>query len=353
MSKIKVLIIDDSALVRRMLRAILQNDAGIEVCGEAPDAYVARELIKQHQPDVLTLDVEMPKMDGLTFLSNLMRLRPTPVVMISSLTEAGAAVTLEALEIGAIDFVAKPKLDLAHGLDASADEIISKVKMAAKVKLNSAAQRPADRPKPERLTASPLFRTTDRLIAIGASTGGTEAIRTVLSTFPPDAPGIVITQHIPQGYSKAFAQRLDKNSALTVCQADDGQRILPGHAYVAPGGKHLAVVRSGAHWYCKVFVAEQVNRHMPSVDVLFRSVVESAGMNATGLLLTGMGDDGAKGLLEMKQAGCLTICQDEATSVVWGMSGTAVRMGAATMVAPLDEIAELTLTRGASHKVAC
>jgi two-component system chemotaxis response regulator CheB len=342
MNRIKVLIIDDSALVRRLLRAIFQTDREIEVCGEAPDAYVARELIKQHNPDVLTLDVEMPKMDGLTFLANLMRLRPTPVVMISSLTEAGASVTLDALELGAIDFVAKPKLDLAHGLDEAATEILAKVKMAARAKVNAVTKRvEAQVRRPA--TSERLFRTTDRIIAIGASTGGTEAIRELLTSFPPDAPGTVITQHIPSGYSRAFAQRLDRDCSVTVCHAEDGQRILPGHAYVAPGGQHLSIIRSGAYWICKVAAGEPVNRHMPSVDVLFQSVVSSAGANATGVLLTGMGDDGARGLLELRKAGAMTICQDEATSVVWGMPGAAVKLGAAVLVLPLEEIASRAL----------
>lgn len=343
MPKIKVLIVDDSALVRRMLRAIFQSDPGFEVCGEAPDAFVARELIKQFHPDVLTLDVEMPKMDGLTFLSNLMRLRPTPVVMISSLTEAGASVTLDALEMGAVDFVAKPKIDLANGLDEAAREILAKVRMAAKVKVAAIANRPKSVVEKQPQTSG-MFRTTDKMIAIGASTGGTEAIRDMLIQFPPDAPGTVITQHIPSGYSKAFAQRLNRDCSVTVCHAEDGQRILAGHAYVAPGGKHLSVVRSGAHWICRVAAGEPVNRHMPSVDVLFQSVTASAGSNATGILLTGMGDDGARGLLGLKQAGALTICQDEETSVVWGMPGTAVKMGAATLVLPLGEIARRALS---------
>lgn len=342
MNRIRVLIVDDSALVRRLLRAIFQTDPEIEVCGEAPDAYVARELIKQFNPDVLTLDVEMPKMDGLTFLSNLMRLRPTPVVMISSLTEAGASVTLDALELGAVDFVAKPKLDLAHGLEESTREILAKVKMAARVRVGSKPRR-TELLARKAAAPSQLFRTTDRIIAIGASTGGTEAIRELLMGFPPDAPGTVITQHIPSGYSRAFAQRLDRDCSVTVYHAEDGQRILPGHAYVAPGGQHLSVVRSGAYWICRVAAGEPVNRHMPSVDVLFHSVVASAGVNATGVLLTGMGDDGARGLLELKKAGAMTICQDEATSVVWGMPGSAVKCGAAVLVLPLGEIAARAL----------
>jgi two-component system chemotaxis response regulator CheB len=344
--KIKVLIIDDSALVRKLLRAIFESDTGIEVCGEAPDAFVARDLIKRLHPDVLTLDVEMPKMDGLTFLSNLMRLRPTPVVMISSLTESGAGVTLEALELGAIDYVAKPKLDLSRGLDDAAAEILAKVKMAARV--NPARfQAAGNAVRTERVQPVGMsFKTTDRLLAIGASTGGTEAIRNVLMRFPADAPGTVVTQHIPAGYSKAFAERLDRDCAVKVFQAEDSQRILPGHVYVAPGGLHLSVVRSGAHWICKIGDDEAVNRHKPSVDVLFQSVAKGVGANATGVLMTGMGEDGARGLLSLREAGAATICQDEESSVVWGMPGAAVRLGAAEAVVPLEQIAAIALQGG-------
>ena len=344
--RIQVLIVDDSALVRKLLRAIFESDRSLEVCGEAPDAFVARDMIKRLNPDVVTLDVEMPKMDGLTFLSNLMRLRPTPVVMISSLTEAGAGVTLEALELGAIDFVAKPKIDLAHGLDEAALEILAKVKMAARVNV-SRLQKTVKSAEAKRIgPMGGLFKTTDTLLAIGASTGGTEAIRSVLMQFPADAPGTVITQHIPPGYSKAFAQRLDRDCAVKVFHAEDSQRILPGHVYVAPGGLHLSVVRSGAHWICKVGDGEAVNRHKPSVDVLFQSVAKSAGKNAIGVLMTGMGDDGARGLLELRQVGAATICQDEESSVVWGMPGAAVKLGAAETVVPLDKIATIALQGG-------
>jgi two-component system, chemotaxis family, protein-glutamate methylesterase/glutaminase len=342
MKPIRVLIIDDSALVRKMLREILTSDSGIQVCAEAPDPFVARDLIKKFLPDVLTLDVEMPRMDGLTFLSNLMRLRPTPVVMVSSLTEKGADITLDALALGAVDFVAKPKLDVKHGLDAAAEEIIAKVKMAARARVTERQPPKALRTKPEDRTTM-NYKTTDRLIAIGASTGGTEAIREVLLDFPADAPATVIVQHIPPGYSKAFADRLNRDCSITVVQATDNQRIVQGHAYVAPGGKHLRVERSGAYWVCRVGEDEPVNKHRPSVDVLFRSVVKSAGINATGILLTGMGEDGAQGLLEMRKSGATTICQDEASSVVWGMPGTAVKIGAAAKVVPLSEVATVAL----------
>lgn len=348
----RVLIVDDSAVVRRMLSEILRSQADIQVVGEAPDPFAARELIKKLNPDVITLDIEMPKMDGLTFLSNLMRLRPMPVVMISSLTESGAAVTLEALAMGAVDFVAKPKMDLVSGLDTAADEIVSKVRMAAKVRPRQSAHPGDGRDQiPSRVAKSETrhFRTTDRIIAVGASTGGTEAIRELLEVFPPDAPGVVIVQHIPPAYSRALANRLDKVCALRVLHAEDGQRIIPGHAYLAPGGEHLAVQRSGAHWVCRLNAGPAVNRHRPSVDVLFHSVAQSAGANALGVLLTGMGDDGARGLKTLRDAGAFTVAQDEASSVVWGMPGTAVRMGAATAVLPIEKIAERILGEAAGQ----
>jgi two-component system chemotaxis response regulator CheB len=343
MSKTKVLIVDDSAVVRRMLTEILESSPDLQVVGDAPDPFRARELIKQLNPDVITLDVEMPKMDGLTFLSNLMRLRPMPVVMISSLTESGAAVTLDALALGAVDFVAKPKMDLVHGLEAAAEEIVRKVRVAARARPRSTTPSPAvSMPKPA-TTAGRKFKTTDQIIAIGASTGGTEAIRELLTVFPPDAPGTVITQHIPPAYSRAFAERLDKSCSMRVFHAEHNQRILPGHAYVAPGGVHIAVKRSGAHWICRLLDTEPVNRHKPSVDVLFESVSQSAGENAIGVLLTGMGDDGARGLKSLRAGGAFTVVQDEASSVVWGMPGAAFRLGAAAEVLPLEKIGERVL----------
>ena len=359
---IRVLIVDDSALVRQMLSEILGSDPGIEVVGVAQDPYIARSKIKQLDPDVLTLDVEMPRMDGLTFLANLMRLRPMPVVMVSSLTEKGAEVTLRALELGAVDFVAKPKIDLVHGLEAYRDEIVAKVRMAAGVRVHALEARsgPAPEPPPRRSADAVLprtggprhFRTTDRIVAVGASTGGTEAIKEVLLGLPPDAPGMVITQHIPEAFSAAFARRMDASAAMTVCEAADGQQILPGHVYIAPGDRHLLVRRNGARYECRLHDGPPVNRHRPAVDVLFRSVAEAAGPNAVGVLLTGMGDDGAQGLLELRQAGAATIAQDEATSVVWGMPGEAVRRNAAEQVLPLGRIAArvLEITMGAGER---
>jgi len=356
MKKTKVLIIDDSALMRQMLTEILASDAQIEVVGSAADPYVARDKIKALNPDVLTLDVEMPRMDGITFLGNLMRLRPMPVVMISSLTEKGADITLRALELGAVDFVSKPKVDVAQGMQDYAEAIRAKVKMAAQVKV-SALERHAPVPIAEvapKLTADavlgaahrsrPLI-TTEKIVAIGASTGGTEAIKDVLCMLPADAPGIVITQHIPAAFSGPFAKRMDGVSALSVCEASDGQQILPGHVYIAPGGRHLLVERNGARYMCRLSDGPPVNRHRPSVDVLFRSVAQAAGANAVGVLLTGMGDDGAAGLLEMLQAGASTLAQDEASSVVWGMPGQAWQLGAAQHLLPLHEVAAGILVR--------
>jgi two-component system chemotaxis response regulator CheB len=352
MNRIKVLIVDDSALIRNLLTELLQGDKDIEVVGTASDPYVAREKIKALNPDVITLDVEMPRMDGLTFLRNLMRLRPMPVVMISSLTEKGADVTLQALELGAVDFITKPKLDVKVGMEAYQQEIIDKVKSAAGAKvlalsafasnknlniLNVSPKLGADAVISEKLKLK-HYKTTEKIIAIGASTGGTEAIREVLRELPADMPGIVISQHIPAAFSGPFAQRLNRELVLTVSEALDGEQILPGHVYIAPGDRHLLVERSGARYICRLNDGPLVNRHKPSVDVMFRSVAQNVGPNAIGVILTGMGDDGARGLLEMKNEGAKTIAQDEKSSVVWGMPGEAVKRGGAIDILPLDKI---------------
>jgi two-component system chemotaxis response regulator CheB len=333
---IRVLVVDDSALMRRLLSEILATDPEIEVVGTAGDPFAARDRIKQLLPDVLTLDIEMPRMDGLTFLGNLMRLRPMPVVMISSLTERGADVSLQALELGAVDVVAKPQLDLSRGMIDQAAEIITKVKAAASARPRA---RVAVAPVLAKGSA-PGLRTTDRVIAIGASTGGTEAVAQVLAALPADAPGVVIAQHIPPEFSRRFAERLDSTTRLTVSEARDGDPILVGHAYVAPGQRHLRVERSGARYVCRVGDDEPVNRHRPSVDVLFASVADSAGANAIGVLLTGMGADGAHHLGTLRERGAPTIAQDRETSVVWGMPGEAVKRGAAGEVLALERIAE-------------
>jgi len=358
MAKIKVLIVDDSALIRQMLTEILNSDRGIEVVGAAADPLIAREKIKKLKPDVITLDVEMPKMDGVTFLKNLMRLHPMPVVMISTLTEQGADITFEALEAGAIDFIAKPKLDVKEALKEYTDEIIEKVKSAAKANVSAISSKISSSESSEaeasssgvekKLSAdsvlakkapSKRFKTTDKIIALGASTGGTEAIKDVLMGMPADSPGMVISQHIPEAFSAPFALRMDGVSAMTVCEAQDGQQILPGHVYIAPGSHHLLVERNGAQYICRLNDGKRVNRHKPSVDVMFRSVAQNVGPNAIGVILTGMGDDGARGLLEMKEAGAPTMVQDEKTSVVWGMPGSAVKLGAADKEFPLARIA--------------
>jgi two-component system chemotaxis response regulator CheB len=348
---IKVLVVDDSALVRRLLSAMLMRAPDIQVVGTASDPYAAREKIKSLNPDVITLDVEMPRMDGITFLENLMRLRPMPVVMVSSLTQRGADVTLRALELGAIDFVAKPRIDIAGTLEDYENELIAKVRVAAQARVLPRSAKRA-RELDERnstsavvpaLSARTMLRTTERIIAIGASTGGTEAIREMLEEMPPDAPAIIISQHIPAAFSKPFADRMNRSSPMAVCEAQDGQQILPGHAYIAPGDRHILVERDGARYLCRLSSGPHVNRHRPSVDVMFRSVAQNVGANAVGVLLTGMGDDGARGLKEMLDAGAATIAQDEASSVVWGMPGSAVKIGAAAHVLPLHQIAAQVL----------
>ena len=349
---IRVLIVDDSALVRSLLTDILESAPGIEVVGVAADAHAAREKIKQLNPDVLTLDVEMPKMDGITFLRNLMRLRPMPVVMVSSLTERGADVTLDALALGAVDYLSKPKIDVAATLKDYSEELIEKVRIAARASVRAldprqprtpgAAVAPAhsaDAVLPKAPPRGRPLRTTDRVVAIGASTGGTEAIKEVLMRLPPDCPGVLIAQHIPKAFSTPFARRLNDCCPMAVCEAQDGQHVLAGHAYIAPGDRHLMLVRDGARYVCRLDDGVPVNRHKPSVDVLFRSVAQNAGRNAIGVLLTGMGKDGARGLKEMRDGGSRTIAQDEATSVVWGMPGEAVALAAAEHVASLENVA--------------
>jgi two-component system chemotaxis response regulator CheB len=335
---IRVLIVDDSALVRRLLSDMLASDRGIEVVGAASDAYSAREKIKSLNPDVLTLDVEMPKMDGVTFLRNLMRLRPMPVVMVSSLTEHGADITFDALAVGAVDYLPKPKIDLAATLTGYRDELLAKIKAAATARVR-VIDESADT-VPQKIGPTGHFRTTDQIIAIGASTGGTEAIKDVLLGFAPDTPGVLITQHIPKAFSGPFAKRMDRCCRMSVCEAEDGQQVLPGHVYIAPGDQHLLLARDGARYVCRLNNGDSVNRHKPAVDVLFRSVAEHAGRNAVGVILTGMGRDGARGLKEMREAGAATIAQDEASSVVWGMPGEAVAIGAAGEVLPLAAISK-------------
>ncbi len=349
MDKTRVVIVDDSALVRRLLSEILSSDPQIEVVATAVDAYEARDEIKKHNPHVITLDIEMPKMDGLTFLKNLMRLRPMPVVMISSLTQKNADMTLRALELGAVDFVSKPKADLDSTLNSFTDEIINKIKIARYAKVKSLQGPKVTSTDVEKTHKNKIvlsknrkqqnYRATEQLIAIGASTGGTEAARSIIEALPANFPPILIVQHIPAVFSAAFAQRMDSLSAMTVYEAEDGQKIMHGHVYVAPGGQHLMAVRDGAVFRCKLTNDEPVNRHRPSVDVLFHSVAHNIGASAVGVILTGMGRDGAEGLKDMKNIGCKTIAQDENTSIVWGMPGEAVKQGIIDQTLPLNTIA--------------
>lgn len=339
--KTKVLVVDDSALIRQLLTEILSSDPAIEVVGGAADAFIARDKIKILNPDVVTLDVEMPRMNGLQFLRNLMRLRPMPVVMISTYTQEGSETTIEALELGAVDFIAKPALSHGEGLEEYADDIRSKVKVAAQanIKAVSKPQSPAASPAPS-ASGSPHLKNVDRnkIIAIGASTGGTEAVKDVLSQLPAEMPGILITQHIPASFSTSFARRLNEVCALTVKEADDGDLVLPGHAYVAPGHSHMALVSESGGYRIRLLDSAPVNHHRPSVEVLFDSVKKAAGKNAIAVMLTGMGSDGAQAMADLHATGSFTIAQDEDTSVVWGMPGSAVRLGAADEVLGLNDI---------------
>lgn len=348
MPKIRVLTIDDSALMRQVLATLLAKDPEIEVVGSAPDPYIARDKIKALNPDVLTLDVEMPKMDGLTFLEKLMRGHPMPVVMVSSLTEAGCETTLRALELGAVDFITKPKIDLREGMEEVAQDLIGKIKAAAVANVkrselrvsgsgfNSKLETRNLKPSP---TSSAMLKTTDTIIAIGASTGGTEAVKEILVQLPPNIPPILITQHMPERFTRTWANRMNSLCRIVVKEAQDGDSVLPGHALVAPGGYHMELVRSGARYSVHINQNPPVNRHRPSVDVLFSSVAKYAGANAVGVILTGMGNDGAKELLTMKQAGALTIAQDETSCVVFGMPKEAIKLGGADRILPLTDIA--------------
>ncbi|MBH0209270.1 MAG: chemotaxis response regulator protein-glutamate methylesterase [Nitrospira sp.] len=361
MAKIRVLIVDDSALMRQVLTALLAKDPEIEVIGSAPDPYIAREKIKALNPDVLTLDVEMPKMDGLTFLEKLMRGHPMPVVMVSSLTEAGCDTTLRALELGAVDFITKPKIDLREGMEEIAQDLIGKVKAAACAKIKSSKLQVSgskSNPQLETCNVKPgtgsgaMIKTTDTIIAIGASTGGTEAVKDVLQMLPPNTPPILVTQHMPERFTKTWADRMNDLCRIAVKEAQDGDSVLPGHALVAPGGYHMTLVRNGARYTVQINQDPPVNRHRPSVDVTFASVARYAGANAVGVILTGMGGDGAKEMLTMKQAGAFTIAQDEASCVVFGMPKEAIKMGGVDQVLPLQDIAGAILAHVGYSKAA-
>lgn len=338
MSKIKVLCVDDSALIRTIMTNIVNSQPDMEMVATAVDPIIARDLIKQLNPHVLTLDVEMPRMDGLDFLERLMRLRPMPVVMISSLTHRGSDITLSALELGAVDFVTKPQMGLHEGMLQYADLIAEKIRAAAKAHIRRGLLQ-SERP---RIINTPLVG-SEKIIAIGASTGGTEAIRQILMSMPATCPGIVIAQHMPPGITRSFAERLDKMCQISVKEGEEGERVLPGHAYIAPGGRHMELYRSGANYHIRLNDLPPVNRHRPSVDMLMQSVAKAAGKNAVGAILTGMGHDGAKGLLELHQTGAITLAQSEQTCVIYGMPREAVALNAVSEIVDLKDIATVIL----------
>jgi two-component system chemotaxis response regulator CheB len=341
-NKIKVAIVDDSALIRSVMTEIVNSQQDMEVVGVAPDPLVARELIKRTNPDVLTLDVEMPKMDGLDFLEKLMRLRPMPVLMVSSLTERGSEITMRALELGAVDFVTKPKISIQTGMREYTELIADKIRGAARARIKPRTLQAPTPGVPLPQLRSPLT-SSEKLIIIGASTGGTEAIREFLMQMPSDCPGILIAQHMPEGFTSSFAKRLDSLCKISVSEAQGNERVLPGHAYIAPGHSHLLLARSGANYMTRLEQSEPVNRHRPSVDVLFRSAAQAAGKNAMGVILTGMGKDGAQGMLEMKNAGATNFAQDEASCVVFGMPREAIAIGAAHEVGALTALPGMVL----------
>lgn len=356
MKKIKVLIIDDSALVRQTLSDILSSDPEIEVSGTAADPYIAAQKINENVPDVITLDVEMPRMDGLTFLKKLIAQHPIPVVIISTLTQKGTDTALQALEYGAVEVVAKPKVNTKDLLQEASKDLCEKVKAASQavVRRKSASEfisvpkLSADAMLSKQINNS-LIQTTEIVVALGASTGGTEALKNVLVEMPVDAPGIVIVQHMPELFTKQFAQRLNNLCAITVKEAVDGDTVLSGQALIAPGNKHMLLKRSGSRYYVEIKDGPLVNRHKPAVDVLFRSVARYAGKNAMGVIMTGMGDDGAKGLLEMKEAGAFTIAQDEKSCVVFGMPKEAIKLNAHCEISPLNQIPSHIINKYKKH----
>lgn len=343
-AKIKVLCVDDSALIRSLMTEIINSQPDMEVVGTAPDPLVAREMIKRLNPDVLTLDVEMPRMDGLDFLERLMRLRPMPVLMVSSLTERGSEITMRALELGAVDFITKPKLGIRDGLLEYTDTIADKLRAASRARPRPAAAPGAQPAEPAPMLRTPLL-STEKLIIVGASTGGTEAIKEFLMPLPPDAPAVLIVQHMPAGFTRSFAQRLDGLCRIKVKEAEHGERVLPGYAYIAPGDQHLLLARSGANYVAHLSQDPPVNRHRPSVDVLFDSAAVHAGKNAIGVILTGMGRDGARGMLRMREAGAYNLAQDEHSCIVFGMPKEAIAAGGAHEVVPLSAMSQRVMAR--------
>jgi len=343
-SKIKVLVIDDSAVIRHLLTEILNEAGDIEVVGTAQDPLFAMNKIKNLRPDVITLDVEMPRMDGLTFLEELMRTDPIPVLMISALTQRGCETTLRALELGAVDYITKPSIDVSSGIIDISHEIIKKVRIAAEAKVRrtdhpSGIGRKSDTHRSTLDTTR--IATTDKIIAIGASTGGTQAITEILTNLPESIPGIVIVQHMPPVFTRSFAERLNNMTGLDIKEAETGDRVLRGTVLIAPGNRHMIMRRNGAMYYVDIVDGPMVNFVRPSIDVLFRSIARCAGKNAIGVILTGMGEDGARGLQEMKEAGAFTIAQDEPSSVVFGMPKKAIELGAAKKISSLEKIPSL------------
>lgn len=338
-AKIKVLCVDDSALIRSLMTEIINSQPDMEVVGTAPDPLVARDLVKRLNPDVLTLDVEMPRMDGLDFLERLMRLRPMPVLMVSSLTERGSEITMRALELGAVDFVTKPKLGIRDGLMEYTDTIADKIRAASRARVRARAEGAAEGAPPAPVLRTPLL-STEKLIIVGASTGGTEAIKEFLMPLPPDCPAVMIVQHMPAGFTKSFAQRLNGLCRITVKEAEHGERVLPGYAYIAPGDSHLLLARSGANYVAHLSQEAPVNRHRPSVDVLFDSAAVHGGKNVTGVILTGMGKDGARGMLRMREAGSYNLAQDEQSCIVFGMPKEAIATGGVHEVVPLHSMSQ-------------
>jgi len=343
---IKVLVVDDSALVRSLLAEIIRSTPDMVLVGAAPDAYVARDMVNEFAPDVITLDIEMPRMDGLSFLEKLMGARPTPVVMISTLAEEGAEATLRALELGAVDYIPKPKLGVSSGIREYADLIVEKLRAAASVKVKPLVK--SNRTViagTEKIPLTSKLMGTEKIIAIGASTGGTEAIKDLLVQLPAAVPGIVMTQHMPPGFTRTYAERLNRLTRLHVVEAKGGERILPGHAFLAPGGFHMLVERSGADYILKLSEGEPVHRHRPAVDVMMQSAAVAGGKNVLGILLTGMGKDGAKGMLDIRNSGGYTFAQDEASCVVYGMPKEAVLCGAVDETVELDKMGAALLEK--------
>jgi two-component system chemotaxis response regulator CheB len=354
MEKIKVLLVDDSAVVRQVMQMILEREPGIQVVGAASDPLFAMEKMNRAWPDVIVLDVEMPRMDGITFLKKIMAERPTPVVICSTLTEKGAETTMQAMSAGAVGIITKPKIGLKNFLQSASSELVAAIKEAAQAKVRRLKIPPPAAPlnvapklSADAILAAPgshaMAQTTERIVAIGTSTGGTQALEVVLTALPRVCPGMVIVQHMPEKFTASFAARLNSLCQIEVKEAQNNDRVIPGRALIAPGGRHMLLKRSGAYYHVEIVEGPPVSRHCPSVDVLFRSVAKFAGKNATGIIMTGMGDDGARGLKEMHEAGAATVAQDEESCVVFGMPKEAIKLGAVDKVLPLQEIPRAVL----------